>query len=377
MWKRIHIIAGTLNARGGRELLTLAFIRSIVECDLAKEVYLYTRDEPNPAIVHTFPLNFVQVLKCVKFKPLGIMYAQTLWRGMPYFKIARMLLTINSREELVVNLNADSVPIPAHICYVHFPYFGVRQSIISTTLRSRFRKIAHVEVLRLCKLVLVNSNFTKGVLCYVASDVCNKVLVLYPPLPIEPLNEDEFDKSLNMKENSVLTVSRFSKEKRLENILDIARRVEQGKFVIVGTLHDKDYYEHLKKLILKNGIHNVELYPNIPFDELHTLRKKSKIYLHPMPYEHFGISIIEAMASGCVPVVHKSGGPWQDILECSEEYGYAFESINEAITKIRQLLTDFNLYYRKATIALKKSRKFSYKYFTRSLYRLLERIKGL
>jgi len=209
MWKRIHIIAGTLNARGGRELLTLAFIRSIVECDLAKEVYLYTRDEPNPAIVHTFPLNFVQVLKCVKFKPLGIMYAQTLWRGMPYFKIARMLLTINSREELVVNLNADSVPIPAHICYVHFPYFGVRQSIISTTLRSRFRKIAHVEALRLCKLVLVNSNFTKGVLCYVASDVCNKVLVLYPPLPIEPINEDEFDKSLNMKENIVLTVSRF------------------------------------------------------------------------------------------------------------------------------------------------------------------------
>jgi len=101
------------------------------------------------------------------------------------------------------------------------------------------------------------------------------------------------------------------------------------------------------------------------------------MYLHPMPYEHFGISIIEAMALGCVPVVHKSGGPWQDILECSEEYGYTYESIDEAITKIRQLLIDFNLYYRKATIALKKSRKFSYKYFTRSLYRLLEHIKGL
>jgi alpha-1,2-mannosyltransferase len=31
--------------------------------------------------------------------------------------------------------------------------------------------------------------------------------------------------------------------------------------------------------------------------------------------EHFGISVVEAMVSGLVPVVHSSGGPWLDILE--------------------------------------------------------------
>jgi len=27
-----------------------------------------------------------------------------------------------------------------------------------------------------------------------------------------------------------------------------------------------------------------------------------------MPMEHFGISVVEALASGLIPVIHKSGG---------------------------------------------------------------------
>ncbi len=37
--------------------------------------------------------------------------------------------------------------------------------------------------------------------------------------------------------------------------------------------------------------------------------RKSKVYFHPMVGEHFGISIVEAMAAGLVPVVSDVGGP--------------------------------------------------------------------
>jgi glycosyltransferase involved in cell wall biosynthesis len=128
---------------------------------------------------------------------------------------------------------------------------------------------------------------------------------------------------------------------------------------------------YLKKIIEKEHIRNVKLQPNMSFEELHSLRTKSKIYLHPMPHEHFGISIVEAMASGCVPIVHKSGGPWYDILERKEIYGYAYNSVNEATVKIQTLLSDPNHYLEKALLALERSKAFTYEKFSERLHELL------
>ena len=59
--------------------------------------------------------------------------------------------------------------------------------------------------------------------------------------------------------------------------------------------------------------------PNASNEELVDSMSKSMIYLHTMIGEHFGVSIIEAMAAGLVPIVPAYGG-------CSEivpiEYQY-------------------------------------------------------
>jgi glycosyltransferase involved in cell wall biosynthesis len=64
--------------------------------------------------------------------------------------------------------------------------------------------------------------------------------------------------------------------------------------------------------------------------------KKAKIYLHPTKYEHFGIAVVEAMAAGLIPIVHKSGGPWTDIVEFGN-YGFGFSSLEEAEYIIQSL----------------------------------------
>jgi glycosyltransferase involved in cell wall biosynthesis len=370
MWDTIHIIPGTLNARGGRELVTLAFIRFFVEHRLGARIILYTKDEPDPLITHTFPFEFVNALRDVSFKPLGVFYAKRLWHGIPYIRLIQNTLSLMSIKSLTINLNADSIPIPAHICYVHFPYFSVGED---ASLRAKLRKELHLWTLRLCRFIFVNSSFTRRVLCYTTPDICAKTTILHPPLPMEPMSDSDFLRGVEKRRNIVLTVSRFSREKKLETILDIAKEVNDGEFVIVGTLVDSEYYAYLRNYIEREHIHNVRLLPNASFEELHSLRMQSKIYLHPMPYEHFGISIIEAMASGCVPIVHKSGGPWYDILEHKEMWGYAYSSVDEATTKIEILLNDPNHYLEKASLALERSKAFTYEKFNERLHEFLYR----
>ncbi|MDQ3961502.1 MAG: glycosyltransferase, partial [Thermoproteota archaeon] len=52
----------------------------------------------------------------------------------------------------------------------------------------------------------------------------------------------------------------------------------------------------------------VTLTPNASNKELIDSMSKSMIYLHTMIGEHFGVSIVEAMAAGLVPIVPAYGG---------------------------------------------------------------------
>jgi len=63
-----------------------------------------------------------------------------------------------------------------------------------------------------------------------------------------------------------------------------------------------------------------------------------------MKYEHFETAIIEAMSVGLVPIVHKSGSPWIDILCMKQDkYGYAYKISEEASALISELLVNESL----------------------------------
>lgn len=61
----------------------------------------------------------------------------------------------------------------------------------------------------------------------------------------------------------------------------------------------------------------------------------SQVYVHPNAWEPFGISVVEAMAAGCVPVVKRGpGGPWCEILERKERLGFGYDNAMELAEKI-------------------------------------------
>jgi glycosyltransferase involved in cell wall biosynthesis len=65
------------------------------------------------------------------------------------------------------------------------------------------------------------------------------------------------------------------------------------------------------------------------FDRLLGLMNKSKVYFHPLPGEPFGIAIVEAMASGLIPIVPAIGGSSEFV---PSEYQY--HTIQEAADMI-------------------------------------------
>jgi glycosyltransferase involved in cell wall biosynthesis len=185
------------------------------------------------------------------------------------------------------------------------------------------------------KLIIANSRFTAS--C-VKEFLNVNVKVMYPPVPSVSLNEFPDSLTQDPRTNTVVTVSRFSNDKGLEKIPYIAKLTEgNARFVLIGLLHDSKVYESLTQIIKSLGlIKKVELLPNAPRVQLENTLRKAKVYLHSTVGEHFGISIVEAMAMGCIPIVHNSGGMKEFVPE-----RYRYESLHEAARKIERALNEW------------------------------------
>ena len=90
------------------------------------------------------------------------------------------------------------------------------------------------------------------------------------------------------------------------------------KFVLLGSTRnaaDESLLQSLRDLAQNEGVEkHVEFVVNASFSTLHQYFQRSSIGLHTMWNEHFGISVVELMASGLIVVAHNSGGPALDIV---------------------------------------------------------------
>ncbi|XVE52469.1 hypothetical protein DITRI_Ditri02bG0124300 [Diplodiscus trichospermus] len=115
------------------------------------------------------------------------------------------------------------------------------------------------------------------------------------------------------------------------------------KLLFVGSCRnksDEDRLQNLKDKAVQLKIHDhVEFHKNVMYRELVRLLGAAVAGIHSMIDEHFGISIVEFMAAGAIPIAHKSAGPKMDIVldEDGQQTGFLAQSVEEyadAILKI-------------------------------------------
>lgn len=145
----------------------------------------------------------------------------------------------------------------------------------------------------------------------------NKSIVLYPPIDIDSFVPGR-------KEDIILSVARFdspSHSKRQDVLIDAFKILHQKYpayelLLAGGSRGDSDTLEKLKT---QAGDLPVKFIVNPDFTKLKSLYSKAKFFWHaagfeidetiePEKVEHFGMTTVEAMAAGCIPVVIAKGG---------------------------------------------------------------------
>ncbi len=225
-------------------------------------------------------------------------------------------------------------------------------------------------------LIIYNSNFTRK---HSEKNWPIKSEIIYPPVDvskIKPLGKKKY----------ILSVGRFFgylRSKKHEILIKVFRELYEAgqlkdwKLILAGAASegDKPYLDELRKM--SQGL-PVNYYPNIEYDELVKLYGQSSLYWHaagfgetdPTKMEHFGISTVEAMAGGCVPVVVGSGGQ-TEIVE-NGKTGFLWNSVTE-LKKYTILLTkDQKLVDKLSSGALFASRRFSKLKFEERIKNLLK-----
>ena len=330
--RKAVVIHHTLNSPGGESTVAIETIESLYE--LGYEVELVTVQPPDLDRIRKSYGKKMHIARIKSLLPFKL----------NYFGVYQRLLTLLSSmdfkdSDVVINTHGDALPyrisgnVP-YLLYLHFPTFlmnstGIygsnkyRKSFFWRAYFKPYGVIAHSLAMRATtrsNLILTNSRFSREAIIQAFANV--QPYVLYPPVDIERFSP-AYSQSINSREVKVLVVSRFSPEKLIENAIKIAHLLEgKIKFQIVGSLApaNRPYFKRLQEKIESYGLRQtVTLTPNASNEELIDSMSKSMIYLHTMIGEHFGVSIIEAMAAGLLPIVPAYGG-CSEIVPTDHQY---------------------------------------------------------
>lgn len=274
-------------------------------------------------------------------------------------------LVLKSKCDVTIDTFSGSILPGIDISYIHYPMLKLVEADLPSFRNKvfffpyrRFLEFSRRAVKE--KLFLVNSGFTAKA---AKAEFGVNSHILYPPLSDDIINQNESELN-RYRNNSVITVSRIAPDKNLTIIPYIAKFTNKNTcFVIVG-LHDSA--KVLKTLLRLIGelklSERVKVIPNVGRQDLKKILLTSKVYLHTKVKEHFGISIIEAMSCGCIPIVHNSGGPKEFIPE-----NLRYDEFEEAAAKIDTAIENWSIQeaYRLSNFAHKFNRSsFAEKFIT-------------
>ncbi|OMJ83495.1 hypothetical protein SteCoe_15598 [Stentor coeruleus] len=405
--KSIGFLHPYCNSGGGGERVLWTSIKALLSETSSYRIFIYSKDTEDLAQIleKVYKVFGIQIsstnLQLIHLTKVKYIEAKKYPIGTLFFQFLGSIILMHE----ILSKRPPSLLIDTHgqpfgyflakfsgiqvIAYVHYPLIStdmiekVREMRPSYNNSERISNNARISKVKLfyykalmkwyqsvglfCDLALCNSSWTIG---HIKSTWRAKSKVLYPPCDVNGFLKLPLE--LSKKKNVAISIGQFRPEKDHSlQILAFSELVKkypnlQGELYLVGSCRDNEdlkRVEMLKALAEEKGLKDlVRFYVNIDYLALMDLVKCAKVGLHSMWNEHFGICVVELMASGLVTIAHNSAGPKQDIIN-HEINGFLAWSIEEYAFYIHKAFTQFEELWDLRKNAREKSTTFSEEVF--------------
>lgn len=372
------VVHDNLNAGGGSEYLSICTIDALNKMGFQVDLVTFKTPEIEELRrdfgISGLPIRNVQLTDLFDLLQLDI----SKQRGHPNSQSEAQRQDNRDDEwyELVINTHGDLLPYYNYtsnelnkteslskniVTYCHFPivphfiknerYLEVLIEWADSKLDKRNENLFKEYALPRAKemysrmmqetTILTNSHFSRNAIEQIYKGV--KPIVIYPPVDVDKFH-DAFSQE-GRRDNAILVLSRFSPDKEIENAIRIAGILKSRKIIFKMTLagniskENEKYLDSLKRMTEDSRLQdNVHFEVDASFPRLLELMKESKVLLHPLAGEPFGIAIVEAMSAGLIPVVPNIGGNTEFV---PREYQFhSFDDAADIIAKRALLVPD-------------------------------------
>lgn len=228
-------------------------------------------------------------------------------------------------------------------------------------------------------LAIFNSKFTKE---EIEKNWSIKGVVVYPPV------DTKIFKALP-KKKQIISVGRFHgtlKDKNHILLINSFKKISTNKKMQGWSLHlvggtGGGAAEYIKEVKDHAKGANIFIHTDASKTELVRIYGESAIYWHAKGYkeedpknqEHFGITTVEAMSAGCVPVVVNAGG-LREIVQ-TEENGFLWDLTEELESKTLELVVDQKLRKKLSENAQLSVKRFSKEQFASKIKEVIKNEK--
>lgn len=225
--------------------------------------------------------------------------------------------------------------------------------------------------------IICNSYFTKK---FIDKEYGVESIVIYPPVDVEKIKP-------RRKENLIISIGRFSQlaqAKRQDVLVKVFKNLfdsgfNDWKLVLAGgsEVGVDDYVRKLRKSAKGYPIRILE---SPSFSQIKELYGKAKIFWsasgfgvdgkkNPEKVEHFGITIVESMAAGAIPVVFSAGGHKEIVTD--GENGFLWKDTKDLLKETKRVVKEKGLIKKISTKVKESSKVYDYARFEKEIWDIL------